>query len=135
MLALRLDPDTEARLDHVAKVSGRSKHFYATTAIQTHLQLLEAQFLTAQEQAEVQALVAFDRVDLALAGELDPDLLTAVEHDHYFDANQDKLGTFSEDAKKFYEALGQRAGAVGTNDQDEIVWRHSDGTMKPFPPA
>ena len=135
MLALRLSTEIEARLEHIAKVTGRSKHFYAIEAVETHLQGLESKYLSDQDRAEVQALVDFSRVDLALAGELDPDLLNPAEHDHYFEAAVDRVGEHSDATKRLYAALGEKVGAVGTDPKDVTVWRHSDGTDKPFPPT
>jgi RHH-type rel operon transcriptional repressor/antitoxin RelB len=45
MLALRLPPDVESRLDRLAKKTGRTKSFYARAAIVEHLQDLEDYFL------------------------------------------------------------------------------------------
>jgi RHH-type rel operon transcriptional repressor/antitoxin RelB len=41
MLAVRLDPDLEARLTAVAKRTGRSKSFYARQAIEEKIEELE----------------------------------------------------------------------------------------------
>jgi RHH-type transcriptional regulator, rel operon repressor / antitoxin RelB len=41
MLALRLPPDLERRLDALAKKTGRTKSFYAREAIMCHLEDLE----------------------------------------------------------------------------------------------
>ncbi|AXV14759.1 CopG family transcriptional regulator [Neorhizobium sp. SOG26] len=51
MLALRLPPDIEARLDELARLTGRSKSYYAREAILTHLDDLEDIYL-AQERLE-----------------------------------------------------------------------------------
>jgi RHH-type transcriptional regulator, rel operon repressor / antitoxin RelB len=135
MLALRLNQETEARLDHMAKITGRSKHFYAIEAVETHLRGLESKYLSAQEQANIQATVDFARIEMALAGELDPDLLTTTEHAHYFDVQQDRL----EDrlANPTAEAAARWASMSGSklNAAFEIVWVHEDGSEKPFPPA
>lgn len=45
MLAIRLDPDTEGRLDQLAKKTGRTKTFYAREAILQHLEDLEDIYL------------------------------------------------------------------------------------------
>ena len=45
MLAIRLDPDTEARLERLAKKTGRTKTFYAREAILEHLEDLEDIYL------------------------------------------------------------------------------------------
>ena len=46
MLALRLPPDIERRLEALAKRSGRSKSFYAREAILEHLDDLEAVYIS-----------------------------------------------------------------------------------------
>ena len=48
MLAIRLDADTETRLDRLAKMTGRTKTFYAREAILEHLEDLEDIYLAAQ---------------------------------------------------------------------------------------
>lgn len=45
MLALRLPPDIEARLEELARRTGRSKSFYAREAILEHLDDLEDVYL------------------------------------------------------------------------------------------
>jgi len=45
MLAIRLDTDTEKRLDRLAKMTGRTKTFYAREAILEHLEDLEDIYL------------------------------------------------------------------------------------------
>jgi RHH-type rel operon transcriptional repressor/antitoxin RelB len=45
MLALRLPPDLERRLDALAKRTGRSKSFYAREAILEHIEDLEDAYL------------------------------------------------------------------------------------------
>lgn len=48
MLALRLPPDIEARLEDLARLTGRSKSFYAREAILAHLDDLEDYYLAEQ---------------------------------------------------------------------------------------
>ena len=48
MLALRLPPDIEERLDALAKRTGRSKSFYAREAILNYLEDLEDAYLASQ---------------------------------------------------------------------------------------
>ena len=48
MLAIRLDADTEKRLDLLAKKTGRTKTFYAREAILEHLEDLEDIYLATQ---------------------------------------------------------------------------------------
>jgi RHH-type rel operon transcriptional repressor/antitoxin RelB len=45
MLALRLPPEIEARLDALAKKTGRTKSFYAREAILEHLEDIEDAYL------------------------------------------------------------------------------------------
>ena len=45
MLAIRLDPDIEKRLEMLAKKTGRSKTFYARQAILEYLQDMEDYYL------------------------------------------------------------------------------------------
>ena len=48
MLAIRLPEEIEARLDRLAKRTGRSKTFYAREAILAHLENLEDLYLAEQ---------------------------------------------------------------------------------------
>lgn len=48
MLAIRLDTDTEKRLERLAKRTGRTKTFYAREAILAHLEDLEDIYLATQ---------------------------------------------------------------------------------------
>lgn len=48
MLAIRLDPDTERRLELLTKKTGRTKTFYAREAILQHLEDLEDIYLATQ---------------------------------------------------------------------------------------
>ena len=45
MLALRLPPDLERRLDELARKTGRTKSFYARQAIIEHIEDLEDAYL------------------------------------------------------------------------------------------
>ncbi|GES44489.1 CopG family transcriptional regulator [Rhizobium dioscoreae] len=53
MLALRLPPEIEARLDELAKRTGRSKSFYAREAILEHLDDLEDIYLAEKRLEEL----------------------------------------------------------------------------------
>ncbi|EJT06585.1 DUF6290 family protein [Rhizobium sp. CCGE 510] len=53
MLALRLPPDIEARLEELAKRTGRSKSFYARQAIIEHLDDLEDIYLAEKRLEEL----------------------------------------------------------------------------------
>jgi len=48
MLAIRLDSEIEKRLDHLARMTGRTKTFYAREAILEHLEDLEDIYLAEQ---------------------------------------------------------------------------------------
>jgi RHH-type rel operon transcriptional repressor/antitoxin RelB len=48
MLAIRLDPEIESRLERLAKLTGRTKTFYAREAILEHLEDLEDVYLATQ---------------------------------------------------------------------------------------
>ncbi|MCE2961045.1 MAG: DUF6290 family protein [Akkermansiaceae bacterium] len=52
MLAIRLDPEIESRLEKLAKKTGRTKTFYAREAILEHLDDLEDIYLASQRLAE-----------------------------------------------------------------------------------
>jgi predicted transcriptional regulator len=135
MLALRLNEDTERRLDRMAKITGRSKHFFAMQGIEKNLQALEKQYLNAQEQAEMQAWVDFDRIDMALAGEFDPDLLNEAEHGHYFDVKGEEFTQSMLNPSPASQAVWANISASKINSSNQLVWPHSDGTEKPFPPT
>ncbi len=55
MLALRLPPDIEQRLEALAKATGRSKSFYAREAIIEYLGDLEDVYLAEGRLAELRA--------------------------------------------------------------------------------
>lgn len=55
MLAIRLPAEIEARLDSLAKTTGRTKSFYARQAIVEHLDDLEDLYLAEQRLTEVRA--------------------------------------------------------------------------------
>lgn len=48
MLTIRLDPEIENRLQHLAARTGRTKTFYAREAILEHIEDLEDIYLAAQ---------------------------------------------------------------------------------------
>jgi RHH-type rel operon transcriptional repressor/antitoxin RelB len=51
MLALRLPPDIEQRLDALAKKTGRSKSYYAREAILRHIEDIENYYLAPRRLA------------------------------------------------------------------------------------
>lgn len=54
MLAIRLPAEVEARLDELAKATGRTKTFYARQAILEHLDDLEDLYLAEQRWLDIQ---------------------------------------------------------------------------------
>ena len=70
MLALRLPPDIEKRLDDLARRTGRTKSFYAREAILEHLADLEDAYLAESRMRDNPEFVDFDIV----LRELDIDL-------------------------------------------------------------
>lgn len=61
MLALKLPPEIEQRLEALAKRTGRSKSFYARQAIVEHLDDLEDYYLAASRVDE--ARLTFEEVE------------------------------------------------------------------------
>ncbi|CAJ6511041.1 TraY domain-containing protein [Pandoraea nosoerga] len=55
MLAIRLPPEIENRLDALAAATGRTKTFYAREAILEHLDDLEDVYLAEQRLADIRA--------------------------------------------------------------------------------
>ncbi|WP_341327742.1 DUF6290 family protein [Methylotuvimicrobium sp. KM2] len=53
MLAIRLPDELEKRLDNLAKLTGRTKTFYARQAIERHLDDLEDLYLAEQRLTEI----------------------------------------------------------------------------------
>jgi len=55
MLAIRLPPEIEARLERLAAATGRTKTFYVREAILEHLSDLEDIYLAEQRVADIRA--------------------------------------------------------------------------------
>lgn len=55
MLAIRLPPEVESRLQALAKATGRTKTFYAKEAILKHIEDLEDRYLAEQRLIDVRA--------------------------------------------------------------------------------
>ncbi|TSE25957.1 TraY domain protein [Tepidimonas thermarum] len=55
MLAIRLPADVEARLEALARATGRTKTFYAREAILEHLDDLEDLYLAEQRLIDIRA--------------------------------------------------------------------------------
>lgn len=55
MLAIRLPPDVEQRLEALARATGRTKTYYAREAILEHLDDLEDLYLAEQRLIDIRA--------------------------------------------------------------------------------
>ena len=64
MLAIRLDSNTEQRLDALAARTGRTKTFYAREAIEAHLDDLEDFYLAEERLRDFRADDAIPLADL-----------------------------------------------------------------------
>lgn len=67
MLALRLPKDIEARLEDLAKKTGRTKSFYAREAILEHLENLEDIYLAEFRLKDNPRFVDFEEVALEIS--------------------------------------------------------------------
>lgn len=67
MLALRLPPDIEQRLDALAKKTGRSKSYYAREAILRQLEDIEDDFLARKRLARGGSRVTLESLENDLA--------------------------------------------------------------------
>jgi RHH-type transcriptional regulator, rel operon repressor / antitoxin RelB len=66
MLALRLPPEIEKRLDALAKKTGRSKSFYAREAILRHLEDLEDYYLARRRLGRKSRRVTLEELEREL---------------------------------------------------------------------
>ena len=62
MLAIRLDPEIESRLERLAQKTGRTKTFYAREAILEHLDDLEDIYLVKQRLERPRKTLSADDV-------------------------------------------------------------------------
>jgi len=60
MLAIRLDSEIEARLDRLAKRTGRTKTYYAREAILEHLEDLEDTYLAIERLKQTEKLFTIE---------------------------------------------------------------------------
>ncbi len=70
MLALRLPPEIEKRLDDLARRTGRSKSFYAREAILKHIEDLEDIFLAERRLKRGAARVSLEELEREFHDEL-----------------------------------------------------------------
>lgn len=66
MLALRLPPDIEKRLDDLAKKTGRTKSYYAREAILAHLEDLEDVAIAEERLREAGETLSWEEVKVRL---------------------------------------------------------------------
>ena len=71
MLALRLPPEIEERLDKLARKTGRTKSFYAREAILRHIEDLEDYHIATQRLRRGLERVTLEEVEQELLGEPD----------------------------------------------------------------
>ena len=62
MLALRLPPEVEKRLDNLAKLTGRTKSYYARQAILEYIDDLEDLYLAEQRVREGGPTISLEEV-------------------------------------------------------------------------
>ena len=67
MLALRLPPEIEQRLDALAKKTGRSKSYYAREAILRQIEDIEDDYLSRRRLARNGPRVTLERLETDLA--------------------------------------------------------------------
>ena len=73
MLALRLPPEIEKRLDALAKKTGRSKSFYAREAILRHLEDIEDYHLAQRRLASGGVNITLDDFEREFEGGIGKD--------------------------------------------------------------
>jgi RHH-type transcriptional regulator, rel operon repressor / antitoxin RelB len=66
MLALRLPPEIEARLDALARKTGRSKSYYAREAILRQIEDIEGDYLARRRLARGGSHVTLESLERAL---------------------------------------------------------------------
>jgi RHH-type rel operon transcriptional repressor/antitoxin RelB len=68
MLALRLPPEIEQRLDALARKTGRTKSFYAREAILRHLEDIEDVYLAERRLKRSGERISLEALEKELAG-------------------------------------------------------------------
>lgn len=69
MLALRLPPDIEARLERLAKETGRTKSYYAREAILEKIEDMEDYYLALERIKDPGGTVSWDEVKSRVFGD------------------------------------------------------------------
>jgi len=62
MLAIRLKPELEERLERLAKKTGRTKTFYAREAIEEHLEDMEDYYLAAEAASNIKRVYSSEEI-------------------------------------------------------------------------
>ena len=68
MLALRLPPEIEKRLEKLARLTGRTKSFYAREAIERHLEDLEDFHLAQRRLRRSGPRVSLEEIEREIGG-------------------------------------------------------------------
>ncbi len=66
MLSIRLDPDTERRLQTLAEATGRTKSHYAREAILTHLEEMEDRYIAIQRLEQPGSRITLEELEREL---------------------------------------------------------------------
>lgn len=66
MLSIRLDSETEERLEDLAKATGRTKSHYAREAIRVHLDEMEDRYIAIQRLEEPAERVPLEEIEKEL---------------------------------------------------------------------
>ena len=69
MLALRLPPEIEKRLDDLARKTGRTKSYYAREAILRHIEDIEDIYLAERRLKRGGASVSLEQLESEFAGQ------------------------------------------------------------------
>ena len=63
MLSIRLDPDTERRLERLARQTGRTKSHYAREAILAHLEDMEDRYIAIQRLERPASRISLEELE------------------------------------------------------------------------
>ena len=66
MLSIRLDPDTERRLEKLARSTGRSKSYYVREAIQAQIEEMEDRYIAIERLENPAERVALEDLEREL---------------------------------------------------------------------
>jgi RHH-type rel operon transcriptional repressor/antitoxin RelB len=66
MLSIRLDPETERRLEKLAQETGRTKSHYAREAILAHLEEMEDRYIAVQRLEQPGSRISLEELEREL---------------------------------------------------------------------